>query len=1463
MVGAPLIANVALRRSHHRSACPKLGPSNRSAERSGDAEKQRAYAHSDCWYGLPFSTGSRTRAVLATLAAGRTVIHDVPPERWPNMPSEKSACQGGFLDDVEGFDAAFFGITPREAVYLDPQHRLLLETAWESCEHAGLVPGRLAGTEVGVFVGIANNDYGRLLVASGVPPDAYIASGNALSMAAHRLSYHFDLRGPSMAVDTACSSSLVAVHLACQALRAGECGLALAGGVNLILSGEVSANLGQAQMLSPTGRCQTFDAAADGYVRGEGCGLVVLKPLGDALRDGDRVYGILEGSAVNQDGRSNGITAPNQNAQVEVIRKALRQAQRQPADISYVELHGTGTPLGDPIEFEALAATLGSARVPCGLGAVKTNLGHLESAAGIASLIKTVLQLHHGELVPHPHLGKINPLIPLAGSRFHVPKATEPWFEQDTPRRAGVSSFGFGGTNAHVIIAQPPKTPTVFLEGDGPHILPLSAQTVPALHDLAERYAAWLVMPQDVSLADICATAAHRRTHFAQRLAIVGHSHEEMAAALRRLTTGPLEKPVRNLRDRVAFLFTGQGAQYAGMGKKLAAISPIFREHLLNCVGVLRTLCDWSLLEVLEDETRLARTDFAQPAIFALEYALARTWQAWGIEPAAVLGHSVGEYVAACIAGVFSLEDGLRLVVERGRGMQACPEGAMLACFATLDTIQDSMGAWGDRLEVAALNGPESIVVAGDCLAVREFQTCLTERGIACKDLRVGRAFHSRLIEPALDGLHKIAARIIPQVPKLRLISNLTGDFQTALIDAAYWVRQSRRTVRFAEGIHNLHEAGITHFLEIGPAPILTRLGRICVPAKEAVWLDSLSRQKQVDALVSLAHLYEDGADVHWESVLAARPVAAAPTYPFQRQRFWFQGTPRLPVETPLLRQEDKPLEWLPLSHWQQPLPRVSTGFDRLPGGLPHALEPLAVTREERYQLDQVAKARREFDELAADYIAIALRELGWQSMAGSAFEVDEIAARHGVVPKHRRLFGRLLAIGAEEGWLELREHTGRFFHLPSPDNFAARQGLFVSQFPEFEADFQLVHRCGSNLAKVLRGDEDPLQVLFGDEAAKLVERMYERSPASAYYNGLVRRTMERILATWPNERSLRILELGAGTGGTTAHLLPLFEGRQVEYVFTDLSPLFLAQARDKFKEFDSLQYRILDIEHSPATQGFADGQFDLVLAANVLHATSDLRSALGNIRNLLAPAGLLVLLEGTRPIRLLDLIFGLTEGWWKFTDTALRPDYPLLSPGRWVDLLQEEKFKDQVLLPANTDDLELDQAVILASAPGQTPTALLHQRNGHAGKNGKSHKILDWLVVEEAVSSNADNMAPHSKNDSSLVPLLVQWLRSQGDRVHVLPAGTQVRSHDFPEADNVRTVVFGKSVANTVRACLLHLVGYRGMCAVLSPAGRRQVVVVGTSSSARTQHLLGRSRSDAVAGHAGAMLVRCLALSR
>ncbi len=519
--------------------------------------------------GCRFPTAHGPDEVWQVFRDGRCVIDELPEGRWERAAEGAATTRGGYLADVACFDAPFFGIAPREAVFIDPQHRLLLETAWEALEHAGLPADGLAGRPVGVFVGASTNDYSRLLLAHGCASDGYAGVGNAASMAAHRLSYHLDLHGPSVTVDTACSSALVAIHLACQSLRLGECELALVGGVNLILTPDLTEVLSHGGMLSSAGLCKTFDAAADGYVRGEGCGVVVLKPLSAAVRDGDRILAVVEASAVNQDGKSNGITAPNGARQTELIRRVLRLAGRSPDDVSCIEAHGTGTSLGDPIEFDALQAALGSATVPCALSSVKTNLGHLEAAAGIAGLIKAVLQVHHGQIAPHLHLENLNPRIGLAGTRFHIPRELTPWPNEQRPRLAAVSSFGFGGTNAHVLVAQAPEDDkvtrrqgdkvTLSQESQGHtrnreaataavlrspchlvtlspcHLLPLSAKSKTALRELARRFAGWLRDHPDVAVEDVCAAASRERCHFEYRLAVIGATGSGFVHGPRRL----------------------------------------------------------------------------------------------------------------------------------------------------------------------------------------------------------------------------------------------------------------------------------------------------------------------------------------------------------------------------------------------------------------------------------------------------------------------------------------------------------------------------------------------------------------------------------------------------------------------------------------------------------------------------------------------------------------------------------------------------------------------------------------------------------------------------------------------------------------------------------------------------------------------------------------------------------------
>ncbi|MBF0551461.1 MAG: type I polyketide synthase, partial [Deltaproteobacteria bacterium] len=620
---------------------------------------------------------------------GQDAVSEIPTDRWdmnayydpdPDAPGKMNTRFGATVADIQSFDAQFFGISPREAVSLDPQQRLILEVTWEALEHAAIAPDSLAGSRTGVFVGIWGDDYAQRL--AGRHPndiDAYMALGVAHSVACGRLSYLLGLKGPSLAVDTACSSSLVAFHLAVQSLRLGESDLALAAGVNLLLSPAYSINFAKARMLSPDGRCKTFDATADGYGRGEGCGVLVLKRLTDAEADRDRILAIIRGSAVNQDGRTSGLTAPNGPAQQAVIRQALDNAGVSPAEVSYVETHGTGTPLGDPIEVGALGEVFGPDRPPqqpLMIGSVKTNIGHLEAASGLAGLIKVILSLQHQEIPPHLHLQEPTPHIPWVELPIIVPTVPTPWLMSGSPRIAGVSSFGFSGTNAHVVVSEAPFPETNQAADDRPHqILTLSAKTEQALRQLTRRYHEYLVANSDLDLADIGYTANTGRNHFSHRLAVTAATGSEaqanLAAFLAEGTAPGIIKGMASnpVKPRPVFLFTGQGAQYIGMGHKLYQTQPQFHRTIDRCDELLRPYLDQPLLSILypaADETSpLDQTAYTQPALFALEYALAQLWQSWGLHPAAVMGHSVGEYAAACIAGGFSLEDGLKLIAAR------------------------------------------------------------------------------------------------------------------------------------------------------------------------------------------------------------------------------------------------------------------------------------------------------------------------------------------------------------------------------------------------------------------------------------------------------------------------------------------------------------------------------------------------------------------------------------------------------------------------------------------------------------------------------------------------------------------------------------------------------------------------------------------------------------------------------
>jgi acyl transferase domain-containing protein len=858
-----------------------------------------------------------------SLCEGSDAISTVPANRFdadelydptPQTPGRISSKWGGFVSDIDRFDHEFFAISAREAATLDPQHRLVLEVCWEALEDADIDPTSLAGSRAGVFVAIANNDYAGQTLYDVRHVTAHASTGSAHSIAAGRISYLLDLKGPSEAIDSACSSSLTAVHRACQSLRLGESSSAICAGVNVILSAAVTASFSQfPEMLAADGRCKPFDADADGFVRSEGCAAVVLKRVSDAGRDGDRILAVIRGTAVNQDGRTSGLTSPNGEAQRDVIRSALAAAGVDPAEIGYVEAHGAGTKLGDPIEMEALADVYGRDHGPdLFLGAVKSNLGHLETAAGMAGLVKTVLVLQHGEIPANLHFHRLNPHIDLRGTTFRLPTTTVPWPEGYQRRLAGLSSFGFSGSNAHLILsaADPSENAREVPATPATMVLPLSARSPASLAKLGRRYRDRLIGTGPDELGDVCHTAGAGRAHFPHRLALWTGDGDDAAARLGHVTRGRPDTQVVTGRARppaaadAVFLFTGQGAQRIHMGRELMATQPHFRAAMERCDEILRPHLDVPLLRAIHpptggDENLVDRMPYAQPALFAIEYSLAELWRSWGIVPTALLGHSIGELAAACFAGVMPLEQALPLVALRGRLLDRLADsGAMLAVHADADLVNAHLrGFDASTISLAAVNSPRSVAVSGLRTAVDRFAEHLTAAGIDCKPLNIATASHSPLVEPLLEEFRRATDTIELKPPRIPLISNLDGRpwAWNSPPRADYWVEHLRRPVQFAAGMRTVLDLGHRTFVEVGPtATLLGMMGEHLdagPTVEDVLLLPSMRRvQPENDVLGStLAHLYVGGATVDWTAVGAARGArfTSVPHYAFDRVRSW------------------------------------------------------------------------------------------------------------------------------------------------------------------------------------------------------------------------------------------------------------------------------------------------------------------------------------------------------------------------------------------------------------------------------------------------------------------------------------------------------------------------------------------------------------------------------------------------
>ncbi len=1584
------------------------------------------------------------------LKNGVDAIQDIPPERWdvnaiydtdPEVPGKSYVRQGGFIDQIDGFDPQFFSISPREAHAMDPQQRLLLEVAWEALENAAIDPHSLNGSRTGVFVGIASSDYANLYIKANDPTllNAYYGSGIAHSIASGRLSYILGLQGPSISLDTACSSSLVATHLAVQSLRTGDSDLALACGVNLIFLPDNQIAFSKLRMLAADGRCKTFDARADGFGDGEGCGVVVLKRLPDALKDGDRILAVIRGSAVDQDGASSGLTAPNGQAQESVIRAALANGGIQPAEVGYIEAHGTGTALGDPIEVRALSTVLRegrSADLPFYLGSVKTNVGHLESGAGVTGLIKAVLMVQHGEIPPHLNFSTPNPLIDWEDVPAIIPTRLTPWPAGYSRRIAGVSAFGFSGTNAHIVLEAPPAPASIQAEtaptGERPmHVLTLTARNAATLRKLAEGYAQILQTPAISAQFPAAAyTANTGRAKLSARLAILA---ENAAQAGEKITAFLQNQEVPGLFQnevlggdppKIVFMFTGQGAQYSGMGRKLYDTQPVFRAALNRCDEILRSYLGESLLDVIypqpsaQASAKIDHTAYTQPALFAIEYSLAQLWLSWGIVPSAVMGHSLGEYVAAVLAGVFSLEDGLEIIAARGRLMGALPEGgAMAAVFASVAKVQQTLDYYYaqrskstplmDRLvSIAGVNGPDSTVISGDQVSLTEILATLGAEGIRTVKLKVSHAFHSPLMTPMLAEFEQIAASVSYATPKIRFISDVSGDFArgTQVANARYWTEHVSKPVQYMLSIETLYREGFDIFLEIGPHPTLSSMGQHILPNPERTihWVSSL-KQNQDDwsyILSSLSALFTFGVKVDWAAFDQpyARQKLALPTYPFQRSRYWLNIQPRsradqpgrehaiseaahpllgqklrspaksstyenwltaeafsflndhrlfkmavmpgtgyieialaagreyfkqapfhiedltiqsamivadgaerlmqviltpteaqsarvevftqadendawvchavgqlvqsavlrpvqgvaiseiqarctesissealyqrlfasglefgdslkgvtqlwrrageslgaihqtaavraesgyglhpafldahlqvmsaaLPDQTEVylpfnfekierfevgdpvwchvsisdsdaretlhadlallnpagqvalrisgitLKRADRAslqsvgkngyADWLYQVSWQSaPLPVIATPSSLSPVNLAEQLDPVLTRLYEQNGLDEyVASLLPEFDRLSRLYIVNAFLKLGWKPVVGQLFSTAELGEQLKILPQHRRMLNQLLRILAEDEIVEPVAGQWRVRQVPQAEDATTLHGFLMQLFPQYVGELEITGRCGALLAEAIHGTADPLQLLFPGGSFENVEKIYQKSPAAATYNGLIRAAVEKLLASdfgagKTPDHKLRVLEIGAGTGGTTSFVLPVLPADHTEYTYTDISPIFTERARQKFSQYPFVRYQPLDIENDPEAQGLNGQEFDLIIAANVIHATRDLKTTLQHVLKLLGPQGVFIMLEVTSPQRWVDITFGMTDGWWRFIDRDLRPDYPLLSRPKWIEFLQTVGFAEAATIPqvrADGQSATIEEAVIIACAP-------------------------------------------------------------------------------------------------------------------------------------------------------------------
>jgi acyl transferase domain-containing protein/NADPH:quinone reductase-like Zn-dependent oxidoreductase/acyl carrier protein/SAM-dependent methyltransferase len=1532
------------------------------------------------------------------LTEGREAVCEVPADRWnvkrfydpeAGIPGKSIAKRGGFIEGLDQFDPQFFGISPREAPYVDPQQRLLLETAWEAMEHAGFVLDLEKGTDLGVFVGISHNDY---QIIQGTPWDssgvsAHSPIGTAHSIAANRISYCFNLRGPSVAMDTACSSALTAVHSACEHIWTGRGDAALAGGVTVMITPGGFIGFSQASMLSPEGRCAAFDASASGFVRGEGAGMILLKRLSKALEDGDTIHGIVLGTSLNQDGHTNGISLPSPEAQARLVRDACKDAGVSPRDIGFVEAHGTGTAVGDPIEAHALADALcvdRSEDEPLPIGSVKTNLGHLETAAGVAGLIKAMLVLKHRQIPASLHFKTPNPNIDLKALKLRVPTELEEFPETAGERMAGVNSFGFGGANAHVILAEPPA-------GHHPHCPPpyhaerawpivLSARSEEALRASAAQLSAWLRERANANgsspvLPDLVYALGARRNHHSHRLTIVAGSIAELLQELdgvankqegSRVRSG--FSPRREAPPRIAFVMSGQGPQWWGMGRELMQHEPVFRQIIERCDAAMKPWATFSLIEELgrpEETSRILRTEIAQPAIFAMQVALAELWKSWGVQPAAVVGHSVGEIAAACVAGVFSLEEGARVIALRARFMDGCArgEGTMLAVGLGEEEARALIARHDRTVTISAFNGPRSLTLAGARVSLEAMAAELEPEGVFARMVRVDHPFHHPLMQPASEELEAALADLEPQVESVPFFSTVTGgQYSGRKCDALHWGRGVRQPVQFAPAVEALAEFGVDVWLELSAHPALTHSIQECLAVRtgpKVPVISSTRREREHEAILETAmELHRACVPVNFAAITPSRRLLTLPAYPWDKSRWWheasdwrdgrlsaggrglldirlsramptwtarlddrhmaylkdhkvdthvifpaaafvdmvleagvqwFEGRPfavedfeirkplilpdpasgvhlelsydpaertfaiqsrfeqggswslhvvgsmrgertesafaassaddpapgklepvevdgfyrymsdlglrygegfrpirelaagqghssgrvslsenladrageyplhpvlfdgalqtfsagaatvenrrsrmKLPVRfarilflhSPgastrvrasvlqcndefvegrigLYDEEGKPcvlvdgfraisvsgmrrsgggtrdvlyhVDWERTPASSTPPPQASVALEHLRDAARRALDEVVATRG-REKLEAVMRAG---DDLAAAQLAHGLRDMGVSEGVSFSAETLHVAA------PMRPVFNRLLANLVKRGLLKRKGASFQATEAFAASAESAQQALrsFIESHPGHLTEGMLVAGTGAELGPILRGEKDAVQVLFAGAGAEALDQFYGDGLYTSHWLAGIAAAVQEAASQLPEGRGLRILEIGAGTGGLSTHVLPLLERGLHRYTFTDVSAGFFPSALQKLAAFPEVECKIFDLEKTGTAQDLEAGSYDLIIGTNVLHAVSDVRATLGHLHELLVPGGSLIFMDTATPALWTEAVFGLTSGWWRFTDRELRPEQPLMERAQWEQVLGET-FSETASVP-------------------------------------------------------------------------------------------------------------------------------------------------------------------------------------